>query len=174
MPHLIDPDDLAALLDSDVDAGRLALELAAAENAIELSAGPVGEVREFHRGGAGVIILRRFAASVRAIREPYEDEDLVDGVWRLDADRRSLWRLDTSGTPIGWAAGDVSVYYQPADDLALRQAAALALIRHSLSGIPGVLGFSEGNFSIQFKNGETWSSAQADVMGSLERPWSFA
>lgn len=174
MPHLIDPTDLATLLDSDADAGRLALELAAAEAAIELAAGPVGEIREIHRGGTGVLILRRFAASVRAIREPYEDSDVDVAGWRLDADRRSLWRLDTSSIPIAWAHGEVSVYYQPADDLALRQAVALALIRHSLSGIPGVLGFSEGNFAIQFKNGETWTSAQADILHAVEQPWSFS
>lgn len=174
MPHLIDPSDLPTLLDTDVDAARLLLELGAAESAIEHVAGPIGEVRELHRGGSGVVILDRYAASIRAVREPYGDEDLTADRYRLDGDRRSLWRLDENAVGIAWAAGLVSVYYQTADDLVARQATALALMRHSLSGIPGVLGFSEGNFSIQFNNGESWSSAQADVLEAVGRPWSFA
>lgn len=174
MPHIIDPADLGSLLESDADAALLELELVAAEAELERVAGSIGEQREYHRGGGKVLVLHRFAGSVRAIREELASADLTATEFRLDTDRRSLWRLDAAGTAVTWATGLVSVFYAPADDLAIRQATALALMKQSLAGVPGVLGMTEGNFSIQFANGETWSSARADALVGASRPWGFS
>jgi len=173
VPHIIEIEDLRTLVETDLVDAALELELSAAEAELDRIAGPLGEVREYHRGGGYALILHRFAGSIRIVREPLASADLVASAWRLDPDRRSLWRLDSSGLATTWADGLVSVYYQPSDDLALRQAVAVALVRGAITGVPGVLGMTEGNFSIQFANGQTWSSVRDDVLSSAARPWGF-
>lgn len=161
----------AAYATSATDAALLA-EIAAAEAAIDGVAGPLGEQREEHIGGTSVIILNRRAASIRSIREYLADADLTTADWRLDSDRRSLWRRAT-GYTAGWAVGPVLVAYQPVDDVMVRRSVALKLIQHNLATVPGVLGFTEGNFSIQFPNGETWASTHDEILGTSNQPWSF-
>lgn len=176
---VIDLAALRSLVESDLTDDALTIELAAAEADVERVAGPLGELREVHRSVGRAIILNRYAASVRAVREFDADDDLEAEDWRLDADGRTLWRLDTGPSPASlWGGGNrdgwVRVYYQARDDLAMRQGAVIALVKGGIAGTPGVLGLTEGNFSIQFQNGATWSSVRSDVTAGVEKPWNFA
>jgi hypothetical protein len=54
-----------------------------------------------------------------------------------------------------------------------RRAVAVALIKADLTAQPGVLGLTEGNFTIQYANGQTYSVTRADVLESVGPLWSF-
>lgn len=173
---ILDAADVVAQLGSDVDPDALQIQIEGALAAIEAVAGPVTEVREDRLGGSSVIILARRAASVRRIIEAYStsSRELADDDWSLGSDRRSITRR-VGGTNSASAFGDgwVTVYYQPEDAIAVRRIVAIQMIKHNVATTPGVLGFTEGNWSIQFPNGETWGATHAELLASLAQPWSF-
>ena len=154
--------------------GALVRAVEDAEAAIDRVGGPVGEIREERPGrGSAIIILARRAASIRAIREHGDDEDLAGDDWRLLSDQRSIRRLhDGTNAAHAWRRPIVS--YQPVDELATRRMVAIELVKGSLTSMPGVLGFTEGNWTIQYANGQTWRSSRQDALDELGPEWGFA
>lgn len=174
MIPLLTPDEVRALgVETPIGDSDLAFVLAGITSEIERVAGPLEDVSETRLGGSRVIILARPAAAIVRIREFDQDDDLVDDDFRLDADRRSIWRLGTGTTPRPYWWGPVLVDFAPWDNYEERRLIAVKMLQMHLTGMPGVLGFTEGNWSIQFKTGETWSTTRADILGSIEQPWHF-
>lgn len=165
---IITPEELREHVDTELEDEALQIHIDAAEQAIERLAGALEEFTEERHGGSRIVILARHAATVSEVSEDDGDTDLTeDEDYRLLSDRRSLRRVDQE-----WS-GRVHVTYTPYSDLAVRQLVIIQLVRHALRSIPGVLGFTEGNFSIQFASGETWSSTRDDALSGLGAPWHF-
>ena len=170
---ILTPSEVRGSVQTSATDDALAVQIAGAEAELERVLGPVGEVREIKAGGGRVIILDRPAASVRRVREYLADADLTTADWTLGSDGRSLWRVD-AGYRATWGVGPTEIAYQPRDDIALRRLVALQLIKHNVATVPGVLGFTEGNFSIQFPNGESWAATHEEILGTAGGHWSFA
>ncbi len=174
MTALYEIAELVVLIDADVDAAAIEVQLAAATDAIEQLAGPLGEIVETHRGGSEFVILNRIATSVRIVTEEDGRLTLAADDWSLGVDGRSLRRLPEGTNPELRFNGRVAVTFQTADDLAIRRAVALELVKTGLMSQPGVLGLTEGNFTIQFANGQTWSSLRDGALEATRPPWGFA
>lgn len=148
---------------------------AAAELAIEAIAGPLGEAVEIRRGGSSFVILPRFAASIDEISEGRDPAlTLADDDWQLRSDRRSVERLPYGTNPASAFDDPVTITVTWLDDIELRRAVAIALIKADLSAQPGVLGITEGNFTIQYANGQTYTITRDDVLEAAGPLWSFA
>ena len=145
-----------------------------AEAQILQAGGALGELVEVRSGGSRIVILSRIAAEVTAAREGRVQPIELDAEdYRLNADGRSIERLEDGPNPgIRWR-DPAEIEFTAFDDLQTRRATAVALVRAALTGQPGVLGFSEGNFAIQFANGATWSSTREDVLESVGPLWNF-
>lgn len=169
-----DLDELRAVL-GDVAATDEALTtfLLDAEAAIEAVAGPAGDVVEVRRGGSSFVILNRIAATIASVVEGrYLPVELDPDDYALYGDGRSIERLGTGTHPATrWT--DPTFTYAARDDRESRRVAAIALIRAALTGQPGVLGLTEGNFSIQYASGETWTATRDDVLESVGPLWNF-
>lgn len=181
-------DDLAELKavmgDVGITDAALTTFEADAEAAIEAIAGPLGSTAT-HRtlGRSTVVMLPRYAASIEAVREGIDPVvDLATDDWKLLSDRRSVERMPL-GTNPAYIAGPhatsyafldpVEVDYVPADDKATRRVVAVLLIRAAAVAQPGVLGMTEGNFSIQYANGQTYTVSRDDALGAVGPLWSF-
>lgn len=173
MPPILAPADLHNRFESSLEDADLARLIAGAQGAIERVAGPLEAVTEIRRGGSSVIILPRLVASIVAVREAGDDFDLDPADWFLRSDRRSVDRLATGPNARALWHGPVAFEVQPIDDLEERRAIAIKLIELEVSRTPGLLGFTEGNWSIQFPNGETWGATRQDLLAQLDSPWSF-
>lgn len=165
---IITPEELREHVETELEDDALQLHIDAAEQAIDPLAGPLEEITEERHGGSRIVILARPAASITSVFEDDGETELEEETdYRLLSDRRSLRRVDQE-----WS-GRVHVVSVPLDSLALRQLVVIQLVRHAIIGIPGILGFTEGNWSIQFASGETWSSAREDALSGLAAPWHF-
>lgn len=154
-----------------------------AEAAILAIAGPLGTSTYRSLGRSSIIMLPRYAASIEAVREGIDPViALASDDWRLLSDRRSIERLPL-GTNPAYISGPhatsyafldpVEVDYTPADDLATRRVVAVLLIRAAAVAQPGVLGMTEGNFSIQYANGQTYSVSRDDALEAAGPLWGF-
>lgn len=166
-------EEVQGLVETDLSPESLQLLIDAAEQAIARVAGPTGEVVEIRDGGSSVVILNRFAAAIGSVREASATEDLNEDDFWLRSDRRSIDRLATGPSPARLWRGPVVVTYTPVDEVAERKAIALKLVQLDLDAHPGVLGFTEGNWSIQFPNGESWGATRADLLAGSGPLWSF-
>lgn len=171
-------DDLAELRSvlGNVDASDEALLtfLGAAELAIAGLAGPLGDVVEIRNGGSSIVILSRLATEVTKVTEgTFAPVELDEDDWVLRSDRRSLERLETGPNPARAFDHPVSIEFTALDDKLLRRAIAIALIKGDLIAQPGVLGLTEGNFSVQYANGQSYTVTREDVLGSVGPLWSF-
>ncbi len=170
-----DLDDLRAVL-GDVAASDEALTtfLADAEAAIASVAGPLGDVVEVRRGGSSFVILNRIVDEISAVVEGrYLPVTLDPTDYQLRADGRSIERIDSGPNPAVRWTDPTEFRYAAKDDKESRRAAAIALIRASLTGQPGLLGMTEGNFSVQYASGETWTSTRDDILESVGPLWNF-
>lgn len=168
--------DVRAQLNTALDDDALQMQIDGALAAIELVAGPLDPHVEERRGGASVIVLARRYASIESVSEYYATDNVVELAeddWALGADGRSLTRRGYGTNPGYGFGGRVRVEGTPADETAIRRIVALQLIKHNLATTPGVLGFTEGNWSIQFPNGETWGATQAELLGTIGPLWHF-
>lgn len=153
----------------------LAVFLAAAEISIDAVAGPLGEAVEIRRGGSSIVLLPRFAAEITKVTEgSVQPVELADDDWQLRSDRRSVERLPYGTNPADRFDDPVAIELTWLDDKALRQAVAVALVKSELTAQPGVLGLTEGNFTIQYANGESYTVTRDDVLESAGPLWSFA
>lgn len=166
-------EELRAQVETDLADADLQLLINAAEQAVARVAGPLGDVVEIRAGGSSIVILNRRAATISTIREAGQDEDLDPDDFWLRSDQRSIDRLETGPDPSSTWRGPVVVTYSPVDDVAERKAIAIKLVELDLSSTPGVLGFTEGNWSIQFPNGETWGATRADLLSAAAPLWTF-
>lgn len=156
------------------DDAAIQLQIDAAYEQIERVGGPLGTIVEERLGGGSVIILARRASTVAKITEPSADDDLAADDFSLGSDDRSLRRLDDGTSPASaWPRGWNRIEYTAFADVASRKAVALKMVQHGLVGMPGVLGFTEANWSIQFPNGESWSTAHAGLTADVASPWHF-
>jgi hypothetical protein len=122
-----------------------------------------GGLRRFGDGGVG--IGRRAAAEYRL----------------SPTDSRSLWRsIPGTGeaaipatSELGVWRGPVTVVSTPLSLASLRKVATAQLVKGAISNNPGVLGLTEGNFTIQYANGQTYSVTVDDVLESVDPLWSF-
>jgi hypothetical protein len=147
----------------------------AAELAIEAVAGPLGAAVEIRDGGSSIVILPRYASAVTKVTEGREVPlELAANDWLLRSDRRSIERLRFGTNPAMRFLDPVRIEYTPLDDTLLRRAVAVALIKAELTAQPGVLGVTEGNFTIQYANGQSYSVTREDVLESVGPLWSFA
>lgn len=173
---ILDIDQVRSAIETSLDDAGLQLQIDGALALVESVAGPVGAVTEERRGGSSVVLLGRRYASIESVTEGYATSYptvLATDDWELGPDGRSLTRRGYGTNPAAWFSGPVRVVGTAEDDVAIRRLVALQLIKHNLATTPGVLGFTEGNWSIQFPNGETWSATQADLLGTLRPLWSF-
>lgn len=166
-------DELRSLIATEATDDALTALLAEAEAEIARVGGLIGTVTYPMTGGSSVLILPRYVASVTSIGHRYysadTDETLDPSAYVLLPDRRSIRMADgTRFRPL------VTVVAETLDALTIGRALALQLVRLYLTNQPGVLGFTEGNWTIQFKNGESYTLTRDALLGSLAAPWSFA
>jgi hypothetical protein len=172
-----DVDELRTVMGGGVAAGdeTLTTFLLDAEAAIAAVAGPLGDVVEVRRGGSSFLILDRYVGSIaKVIEGRIQPVELDPTDYVLRGDRRSLERVDAGPNPASRWVDPTEVQYAAANDRETRRVTAIALIRAALTGQPGVLGMTEGNFSIQYANGETWSATRDDVLESVGPLWNFS
>jgi len=178
----LDVTDLREHIETELEDSALERLLAAAYDQIDAVAGPTGELIEHHAGGSRFIILRRFAAEADSGGEQIEvrEADAAAALdpateWRILSDRRSIERLEPGcETCERRFFGPVEVIYVPRADDAIRDLVAIELVKGDVTSNPGVLGMTEGNWTIQYANGTTWSSSQAGALEAVAAPWSFA
>lgn len=165
---IITVEELRELVETDLSDEALQIEIDAAEQAILRVAGSLDDVTEEREGHSEYVILARHAAEITTVSDDDGETELTEtDDWILLSDRRSLRRVGAR-----WRHR-VQVAYTPADELALRQMVIVQLVRHAITGTPGVIGFTEGNWSIQFASGETWSAARQGVLDGVGLPWHF-
>jgi hypothetical protein len=181
MPSTLSVAELRTLAATELTDAALQLLIDAAEE--QLATLPVGQVTERYRGGSSVIILRWPAASVDSVTEVWESVVVPPAEYRLSpTDSRSLWRsIPGTGeaaipatSELGVWRGPVTVVSTPLSLASLRKVATAQLVKGAISNNPGVLGMTEGNFTIQFENGSTWSAAVDDALAVADAPWNFS
>jgi hypothetical protein len=174
-------EELQGLVETELGADALQLLIDAAEEMLP----PLiaDSLVEHYPGGSRVIILDHVADVVATVREGDATEALEAGTgdddpdaeYRLESDGRSITRLEPhSETAIRRWWGPVRVEYVPRSKTNLRKLVTVELVKGALANNPGVLGITEGNYTVQFANGETWSSTSLDALSRLDEPWSFA
>jgi hypothetical protein len=165
--------ELRSLVATELTDAALQLLIDAAEE--QLAGLPAGDITETYRGGSSVIILRWPASAVVSVREADYTTDVPADEYRLSAtDSRSLWRKIAGASEPGTWAGPVTVVSTSASHAALRKLVTVQLVKGSINNNPGVLGMTEGNWTIQFDNGTTWSADTEDALAVAAAPWSFS
>ena len=165
--------ELRSLVATELSNDALQLLIDAAEE--QLVNLPTGEITETYRGGSSVIILRWPAAAIDSVREADMTTDVPADEYRLSAtDSRSLWRRIPGLAQPGTWSGPVTVVSTTRSQANLRKLATVQLVKGAINNNPGVLGMTEGNWTIQFENGSTWSAAIDDALSVADQPWSFS
>lgn len=172
-------EELRTFIATELADSALQLLIDAAEE--QLANVPSGEISEQYRGGSRVIILRRPAESISSIREANAGADLDDGdpdpataEYQLQPDGRSIYRIDPGLTYYRYWWGPVTIVSTPRALASLRKVATVQLVKGAIANNPGILGMTEGNWTIQFENGSTWSEAIDDGLAALDPPWAFS
>ena len=174
------PEQLRAQLEADIALTDAALQamLTAAYQAIDKRYGPLTATSELHSGDGDTIILGRptttDAVDSVTIRHGETETLLADDDWELQGDGRTMYRLLTGTSPAYYFGAPVAVVYTPTSDSADRDRVARQLVELELLSKPGVIGFTEGNWSIQFSNNQSYTQLYEEILGSLGGHWAFA
>lgn len=167
-----------ALVGTDIAIGdpELTVLLNGAWQAIEARYGSLEPVIELHHGTGPNLLLGRAAASVGSVSigSALDPTALEADDYRLGADRRSLFRLETGTNPSVVWPGWEEVTYTPFNDVDARHTVQRKLVELELLSRPGVVGMTEGNFSIQLAQGQSYSDLREEILASLAPGWVFA
>lgn len=159
-------------VDTSLSDDRVQDILDATEQDIIGAAGATDEQTEYVPGGyfshlvlsrpVGVIDSVTEQADTAAALELAADDYRVDGY--------ILKRLTTGTNPRSWWNGLVKVVHDPADRLAERKRAQIALFRLELAYSSGVTSERIGDYSVQFAGspgGTSYEDAKAQILSSL-------
>jgi hypothetical protein len=137
--------------------------LDAAEQAINLYAGPVGDVTETLTAGSGdLVMLSRPASAITSV-----SERLVTLEQRLPARRPSAPTAGHRGEPGQPWRGRLVITYTPEDDTDLRKAVQADLLKLELNTRTGTQSESIGAWSETFTSGDTYTAEREAILKRL-------
>jgi hypothetical protein len=138
--------------------------LDAAEQAINLYAGPVGDVTETFTAGSGdLVMLSRPASAITSVSERLVTLAGTD----YELDGRALRRLDTGANPDSRWRGRLVITYKPEDDTDLRKAVQADLLKLELNTRTGTQSESIGAWSETFTSGDTYTAEREAILKRL-------
>jgi hypothetical protein len=134
-------------------------------DAAEHDLGSIDAVTERKDGGYAALVLDRRVGTITTVKEDIDTAaplTLSSNDYRVDG--YILHRLDTGTNPRWTWNGEVEVIHTPADDLAERKRAQVALIRLDLSIQGGITSERIGDYSVGYGAGNDYESKRAAII----------
>ena len=139
--------------------------VALALDAAEADLGSMEAVTERKGGGFAALVLDRRVGTISTVKEDIEETSpltLASDDYRVDG--YILHRLDTGTNPRTTWDGEVEVIHTPADDLAERKRAQVALLRLDISGPGGITSERIGDYAVGYKGSSDYQAERAAIL----------